>query len=62
MMISKSGFLVLIFLSGQVIGQSDDECFLSGECVSSIHIGGEVVANRDDCRILCKATAGNTLR
>jgi len=58
-MMIKIGILALVCFSGHVLGQGE-ECFLPGECVSSIHIGGDVVANRDECRTLCKTTAGKS--
>jgi hypothetical protein len=38
-------------------GQSDN-CFVPGECLSSIHIGGREVNDKRECLELCKSTEG----
>jgi len=51
---------VITFLSGHIFGL--EKCFVPGECVSSIHLGGKVVENHKDCLNLCKNEEGIKLR
>ncbi len=52
-------FAIIAFLSPVIMGLGQPEdCFLPGECLSSIHIDGDEVKNKEECLQLCKNTDG----
>ena len=52
--------LALFNLVDVGFGQSDS-CFIPGECLSGIHVGGNEVATVEECLKLCTNTEGENI-
>ncbi len=47
--------LIIHFAKGS---KQSDSCFIPGECLSGIHVGGNQVNNKIECFELCESTDG----
>jgi hypothetical protein len=56
-MIWSLAILTFVTLFSQGLGQPES-CFLPGECLLSVVVGGKLVRNEETCLELCKSTDG----
>ncbi len=59
-MLLNLGLLALFCLARLGLCQTE-ECFVPGECLSSISVGGNEASTKEDCLSLCKNIDGKKL-